>query len=169
MISSNWQSGSILREVTHLFDNRESETRHEWTASVDFPEDQVRRKVQLTRILTSIPVLTGEQEYTFNLPYALSQENFELRQHIDALSRRIHELEQRLVRLEEVVPEEKIVILREVPREQAEREIRALFTAGETLYYSDIAERLGLDLELVVEICRRLQEQGEIEVSGDLL
>lgn len=51
----------------------------------------------------------------------------------------------------------------ELPEEEATREIKELFATGQTLCYSDIAERLDLNLELVVQICNRLQEAGEIE------
>ncbi|MBA7532499.1 dCTP deaminase, dUMP-forming [subsurface metagenome] len=65
--------------------------------------------------------------------------------------------------------EEKIVVLREISKEEAEREILKLFSGGQVLYYSDIAEKLGLDLKLVVEICNELQSKGEIEVNDDAL
>ena len=177
MISDKWQRTctpipiDVQKELAHQYDNRWSDPLREWPTSVDFTEDQVRGKEEFVRILIST-FQTREKEYTINPLIALSpdyQEYFELRQHITALHNKLHELEQRMVMLEEIVHEEEIVILRDIPREEAEEEIRALFYAGETLYYSDISERLGLDLELVVEICRRFQEEGEIEVSGDLL
>ena len=58
--------------------------------------------------------------------------------------------------------EESTVILRSVDRVQALKEIEALFKEGETLYYSDVAEKLGLDLELVVDICNDLEDKGII-------
>ncbi len=57
---------------------------------------------------------------------------------------------------------EHIVVLRDVDREQAKREIEALFKEGGTIYYGDIVERLGLDLELVVDICNELEGKGII-------
>jgi len=65
--------------------------------------------------------------------------------------------------------EEKIVVLREISKEEAEKEILKLFSGGQVLYYSDIAEKLRLDLESVVEICNELQSKGEIEVNDDAL
>ena len=63
--------------------------------------------------------------------------------------------------------EEQVIELREVTKEEAKVEIVELFDSGETLYYSDISDRLRIDLELVVEICRELQAEGEIAVDDD--
>jgi hypothetical protein len=85
------------------------------------------------------------------------------------LLQRIELLEERIKSLENALPKEKIVILREIPMEKAEKEILELFSKGQTLYYSDIAEQLGLDLKLVVEICNKLQTEGKIEVVDHTL
>lgn len=85
---------------------------------------------------------------------------------IASLGSRIGEVEVRLASLTERLSgagtEEKVIILRELTKEEATEEIRNLFRKGETLYYSDIAEKLGLDLEQVVEICNELVGKGEI-------
>ncbi len=62
-----------------------------------------------------------------------------------------------------------VIVLRTISREDAKQEIKQLFQAGETLYFSDIAARLQLDLQLVVEICQELMEEGEIEVDADAI
>lgn len=67
------------------------------------------------------------------------------------------------------IEEEKIVVLREISKEEAEKEILELFSGGQVLYYSDIAETLGLDLQLVVEICNELQSTKEIEAIDEAL
>lgn len=56
------------------------------------------------------------------------------------------------------------ITLRDISRKQARKEILDLFKSGETLYYSDIAERLRLDLKMVVDICNELEKQGQIGV-----
>lgn len=57
------------------------------------------------------------------------------------------------------------VVLRTVPREQAKQEILDLFkNSKETLFYSDVAQRLGLDLQQVVELCNELENEGHIGV-----
>ena len=60
-----------------------------------------------------------------------------------------------------------IIEIREIGREQAKSEIVDLFSTGETLYYSDIADRLSLDYDMVVEICRELESEGAIGVDDD--
>ena len=63
--------------------------------------------------------------------------------------------------------ESEVVVLRSVPREQAKQEIRELFASGETLYYSDIVQRLGLDIALVIDLCQELEAGGEVETLGN--
>jgi len=57
---------------------------------------------------------------------------------------------------------ESTIVLRSIDRKQAMKEIEDLFKKGKTLYYSDIASQLGLDLELVVDICNELEDKGII-------
>lgn len=57
------------------------------------------------------------------------------------------------------------VILRAIPRERAKEEILRLFKGSKrTLFYSDVAEELNLDLELVVELCNELERENHIGV-----
>jgi hypothetical protein len=95
-------------------------------------------------------------------PEWLEQETYALRQ-------RIQKIEERLATIEAIIPKEKVVVLREISKKEAGKEILALFATGQTLYYSDIAEQLRLDLKLVVEICNELQRRKEIEVVDDAL
>lgn len=85
---------------------------------------------------------------------------------IGKLRSRVAALEAQVARLEENSAEQ-VIVLREITREEARIEITDLFRAGETLYYSDIAERLRIDLETVVAICRELQEEGAVRVDDD--
>lgn len=57
------------------------------------------------------------------------------------------------------------VVLRSISRDQAKEEILDLFQK-ETgpHFYSDVAQRLNLDLELVVELCNELEKAGQIGV-----
>ncbi len=77
---------------------------------------------------------------------------------------RVAALEERVARLEEG-SEEKVIVLREITAEEAKAEIIELFATGETLYYSDISERLRIDFDMVVDICRELQQEGAIGVD----
>jgi O6-methylguanine-DNA--protein-cysteine methyltransferase len=79
----------------------------------------------------------------------------------------LQETRQKLQQIEDNISHEKVVVLRPIPIEQAKEEIRKLFSQGRTLYYSDIAEELGLDLETVVQICQELKEKQEVEVVAD--
>ena len=170
--------GSSFKEIGRFYNDLLGNLSLLDTPSMDCPLEDIRTKTELSKIMfeayggfvryATQYVETGE-ETSYEQLYLLKQQNFQLQQDVNRLTGRIQLLEQRLERLEEVMPEEKVIILREVSREQAEGEIRALFATGETLYYSDIAERLGLDLELVVEICNELKEQGDIEVNADSL
>ena len=99
-------------------------------------------------------------------PEWLEQENAQLRMENYSLRERIRAVEERLTNIEASIPTERVVILREVSREEAKQEIHNLFSTGRTLYYSDIAKELRLDLELVVDICNELQQSGEISIDA---
>lgn len=111
-------------------------------------------------------------EYSSNLPYLenylaerkLLEERLEA---LDMLEQRVGALEKRVASLEAVSPVEKVIVLRELSKEEAKKEILELFTKEDSLYYSDIAEKLSLDLKLVVDICNELQAAGEIHVLGN--
>ena len=83
-----------------------------------------------------------------------------------SLERKLAQVEQRLAELE---AKEKVIVLKEITKEEAKEEIRELFTSGRTIYYSDIVMELRLDLETVVDICKELQESGEISIDADAL
>lgn len=89
-------------------------------------------------------------------------ENWLLRGELRKIKHRLSEIENR-------IPEEKIIMLRNINRNELKQEIREAFSDGQTLYYSDIAERLGIDLKSVVDICRELQKSGEIGIDEDAL
>jgi 16S rRNA C1402 (ribose-2'-O) methylase RsmI len=96
----------------------------------------------------------------------LEQENMQLRNENLTLRDAIRRIEERLTSIEASLPSEKVIILRELSKEEAKNEIKRLFSSGKTFYYSDIAQQLGLDLELVVDICNELQEQREITIDA---
>jgi len=80
-----------------------------------------------------------------------------------SLQRELEQVKQRLAELE---AKEKVIVLKEITKEEAKEEIRKLFASGRTLYYSDIVKELKLDLETVVELCNELQESGELEIDA---
>jgi hypothetical protein len=97
------------------------------------------------------------------------QQNAQLRAENYTLKQIIQAIEDRLAYIEANIPKERVVILRELPREEAKKEIQQLFSTGRTLYYSDIVQELGIDLETVVDICRELQKDKEIGVDENAL
>lgn len=82
-----------------------------------------------------------------------------------ALKREMAEVKTKLGEIEKGMSKEGVIVLRDIPREQAKEEIRQLFKTGRTLYYSDIVKNLGIGLRTVVEICDELKENGEIAVD----
>ena len=96
----------------------------------------------------------------------LEQENMQLRNENITLKDAIRRIEERLTSIEASLPSEKVLILRDISKEDAKNEIKRLFSSGNTLYYSDIAQKLGLDLELVIGICNDLQRRGEITIDA---
>ncbi len=83
-----------------------------------------------------------------------------------ALQEELKQTKQRLLELESRISGEEVIVIRDITREEAKQEIQQLFKSGRTLYYSDIARELQLDLELVVDICNELQESGVVEVDA---
>jgi cell division protein FtsB len=89
---------------------------------------------------------------------------------IRALEGRVAALEEEVEALKQGTSEEQetgVILLRSIPKDQAKQEIRQLFASGETLYYSDIVQRLGLDIALVVELCQELEAEGEVMTLGN--
>ena len=93
---------------------------------------------------------------------------------IQHLLKEVADLQERVMVLEagffniaaDKLPE--IIEIREIGREQAKAEIVELFGATEgPLYFSDIEAQLGIELELVVEICKELIKEGAIGIDGD--
>ena len=83
------------------------------------------------------------------------------------LRERVEFLESQFARIPENILYE-VIEIREVSREQAKAEITELFGTTEVpLYYSDIMERLGIELELVVELCQELIDEGVIGLDAD--
>jgi len=80
----------------------------------------------------------------------------ELESQVEALSREVAHLQE----------EPKTVALRTIRRDDAKGEILDLFRTGRTLYYSDIVQELGIDIDLVVELCEELESEGRVETIG---
>lgn len=88
-------------------------------------------------------------------------ENLWLRSSLAEVNEELSQLRQRVERLEGS-EDQRVVVLREITREQAKREIQDLFEGGRVLDYEAIVTELSLDLELVVNICEELIQEGAI-------
>ena len=83
------------------------------------------------------------------------------------LKERVSFLESELARIRDNSVVE-VVELREISREQAKEEIIELFGTTEgPIYFSDIEDQLGIEWELVVEICKELLDEGAIGLDDD--
>ena len=116
-------------------------------------------------------ILNNKQELASRFPttpYINPLPQWFIMKHL-ALQEELKQTKQRLMELESRVSGEEVMVIREITKEEAKKEIRQLFLTGRTLYYSDIAEELKLDLKLVVDICREFQENKEIGIDEDAL
>ncbi len=121
------------------------------------------------RLLGSLSWPGNLDQPGFSSSDTMQQENMQLRSENLMLRNAVRHIEERLAVIETSLPQVKTVVLREISKEEAEAEILELFSEGEVLYYSDIADRLGLDLPSVVDICNELGSKGEIEVVDGTL
>lgn len=155
----------LIRDITYTFDANAIAGVSSAVGSYGIPIEVLESKGRLLASIAGVSVFAVGTES----PEWLEQENAQLWTENYALRQRIWAIEERLANIEATIPKERMVVLREVSKEEAEKEILELFSQGQTLYYSDIAEQLGLDLKLTVEICNELQSKGEIEVFDDTL
>lgn len=91
---------------------------------------------------------------------------------LEKLSAEVEELKSRIAVLENgETPDENddTILLRTVAHEEGKQGVLELFLSEKgPLYFSDIANRLRLDLPLVVELCQELIEEQEIEVDDSI-
>lgn len=139
--------------------------------SAGFIEEAVEEKARkIQQFLQARQVVINESSSTRGLDLSnLEAENILLQSEIEQMRSDLEQTKQKVAELERRMPEEKVIVLREISRKQAKQEIQQLFSSGRTLYYSDIAEELGLDLKLIVDICRELEESGEVKVEESAL
>lgn len=96
-----------------------------------------------------------------------------LRLEVQRLENSLRETQERLARLEQESaarrtdsPDE-IIILREIGKAEARREIIELFRSGRPLDQADLADALSLELGLVMEICDELLAEGVVAFYAD--
>ena len=108
--------------------------------------------------LQNLPIRSSFTAWSSGVTVDLLQENI-------ILHRELRNIKKKLAEIEQKIPEQKTIVLREISSDEAKEEIKSLFLDGKTHYYSDIAEQLQLDLKAVVEICHELEDSGEITVD----
>ena len=89
-----------------------------------------------------------------------------LKELVGNLTARVAELEQE-AESARAIQRDGIIVLREIGKEQARKEIIESFEAGEPLDQADLADALSLDFSLVVEICDELIKEGVVVFYDD--
>jgi hypothetical protein len=66
----------------------------------------------------------------------------------------------------EVELKESVIVLRDISKEQAKREVQKLLTSSpKPLDHGEIADKLRLNLKLVAQVCMELIKEGVIEFA----
>lgn len=86
---------------------------------------------------------------------------------INHLKELVATLTARVTELEPEATEPDAIILREIPKEQAKKEIIQALEPGQPLDHADLAENLALDLPIVFEACNELINEGVIVFYDD--
>jgi len=146
----------LMKSLSASFDESATADIGMLTISSGVPATVLEEKGRLLGGVRAMPTWTSSSSDIVEL------ENAQLREENLYLRGRLRTIEDRLATLEASLPKNKVVVLRGISKPQAKKEIIALFAKEKTLYYSDIAERLGLDLQLVVEVCQELEDEGVI-------
>jgi len=68
--------------------------------------------------------------------------------------------------LYDIASKDTIIVLRDIPGEQAKREVKELLISSpQPLDHGEIADELRLDLKLVAQVCAELIREGVIEFA----
>ena len=97
---------------------------------------------------------------------ALLKEVNHLKELVTSLTTRLTELE-REVEVTKAAQPDDIIVIREISKEQARKEIIESFESGEPLDQADLADTLSLEISLVIEVCNELIEEGVVVFYDD--
>ena len=97
---------------------------------------------------------------------ALLKEVNHLKELVASLTTRLIELEREVETTKAAQPDD-IIVIREISKEQARKEIIKSFEAGEPLDQADLADTLALEISLVIEVCNELIEEGVVVFYDD--
>ncbi len=89
-----------------------------------------------------------------------------LKKQVAILSARVAELEREAEAARDL-ESDNVIVLRDITKEQARKEILEAFKVREPLDYVDLADTLTLDLSLILEVCDDLMEEGVIVFNDD--
>ena len=163
LLERNASSIKLMRSVAASFDESMETYSEQYAVPISYGWS-TQAIAEKARIISGIQFFnTSEAIPSTDL---IEQDNIYLRDENRMLWSAVRELEERLAIIEAHLQDEKVIILRDISKDEAKKEIMELFSSGRTLYYSDIAHELGLDLEQVVDICNELQDQGEITLDA---
>lgn len=151
----------LIRDITYTFDANAIAGASFAVGSYGIPIEVLESKGRLLASIAGVSAFVVGMES----PGWLEQENAQLQTENYLLRQRIQAIEERLANIETTIPREEVIVLREIGRDEAKMEIERLFAEGETLYYSDIAKKLRIDLELVVDICEELFGEGKVRIA----
>jgi dCTP deaminase len=144
------------------YQRRKTFTAQELTSVIGFKGHALSDVVHgFDEIREAVMSLTSLSDKFDDFLTGYSQQNEEAREFNQALLREMKKL------VEHIAGDRpRTILLRAVPRDIAKKEILELFkrNKGHRLFYSDVAEQLSLDLELVVELCTELENEGRIGV-----
>ena len=89
-----------------------------------------------------------------------------LKKQVAILSARVAELEREAEAARDLESDD-VIVLRDITKEQARKEILEAFAADEPLDHADLAEDLRLEISLVFEVCNELIDEGLVVFHAD--
>lgn len=116
------------------------------------------------QVLVSGSVTERVAEAVVRFVHAPAAESMLLAKELNQLREKVKALEDHVAHLASATPpvQERVILLRSITQEDAKSEIVRLFQTSDVLDYGEIAEKLQIDLPLVVDICNELEREGII-------
>ncbi len=142
-------------EHTHWCD---AASLHEWRSSGTARPSSDRAQAKRWVALLAMPAFQEQLQHLEHQKQQAIRTAAASRVELDALKGEVEELRQRLARLEG-----EVVVVREITREEAKREVLGYFRRRRRVTYpSDAAAALRLDAALVRDLCHELEQEGRL-------
>lgn len=120
------------------------------------------RKEKIVKCENVIKELKKKKNYLEQIVNNLLSES-----RIHEMGNKLNELQKEVIGLkgeiQNIKKKEKVIVINSISTKQAKKNIQELFNSGEVIYYSDIVEKLGIELKMVVKICNELIRDGIIK------